>query len=354
MFVGGCSHREAGGFEESNGAGPIEARDEPASELFYEPDEEDAAAFPEEVEERPPFAMTPEFCAHWNPEFFRRGRRCCARTSRRGFRIPKECDPKRRGTNLCGETVDAQRLLSGEHLDVLERAWQARGDAPDLGSPQAMCSVDNGFLAHGVPLVPTASNRIEMNNPWRCANYGTTGLVLMLHRLGKAVATHFQGLREYDGVRLIVGDLSAPRGGCLPTRRGAHSGHTNGLDADLAFLEAKAGRGSNRIFQKRMDAEQNWWLLKAMADVSPVCLQYIFVDRSHIKALRQVASDDPAWPRFQRLLKHISGHRNHFHVRVGVHPRVKDEFLCRVLAAPAAKTAVTPPTPPDSLQPAPQ
>jgi hypothetical protein len=81
-----------------------------------------------------------------------------------------------------------------------------------------------------------------------------------------------------------------------------------------------------------MDPELNWWFLKALADVSPVCLQYIFVDRNHIKALKKTAGDDPLWPRFSKLLKHISGHRNHFHVRVGVHPRTRDEFLCKALS----------------------
>lgn len=301
---------------------------------FHETEEE--GEFPlDEVDEAiaaPAFTLTHEFCALWNPEYAFRQHRCCAPTNFRGHRRPRGCARGRRGTALCTEQTEAQRLMKGgEHLETLDHHWREKRELVTFGSPQSICTADNGFLAHGVPLVTTADNRVLMNNPGRCAHFGTSGLVLMLHRLGKAVDRRFGADPRFDGVRMVIGDLSAPRGGCLATRRGSHSGHTSGLDADVAFLVAQPGIEAGRVFPRQMDYKLNWWFLRTMAEESPVCIHYVFLDRRHIRGLAKAAGDDPLWPKFRAAFKHIPGHRNHYHFRVGLEPRTEGEFLCKRL-----------------------
>lgn len=256
--------------------------------------------------------LTDAFCATWNPEYKFRKKHCCSTGRGRSRRVPRHCAPQRRSGSFCSEATNQQRSFSMAMLDALSLQELEQ---------QAFCTPDNGFLARGIPLLETPQNRILVANPRRCANYGTTGLVLLLDRLGKAVHKQYESRQLFDGIRLVVGDMSAPRGGCLATRRGSHSGHTNGLDADVAFLKAKPGLRSSFLFHRDFDAPLNWWLLKTLEEESPVCLQYIFLDRRHIRSLQKVAGHDPSWKTIGPLLKHVSGHRNHFHFRVGTAPR---------------------------------
>jgi murein endopeptidase len=52
------------------------------------------------------------------------------------------------------------------------------------------------------------------------------------------------------------------------------------------------------------------------------CVRVIFLDRKLISKLRKAARDDDDWSKYGRFLRHVRGHKNHFHVRVGDHPGV--------------------------------
>lgn len=310
---------------------PISALQQPAP-VFDFLESEDEGEFPADLfpeSQAAAASMTPTFCALWNPEFEHRDNRCCTKTNGQGHRRPKACAPARRSGRFCNERTEAQLLMTGPHLDALDAEFRATGRLDTLGSVQAYCTANNGFLAHGVAITPTAGNAVVLNNPYRCTNYGTTGLVLALHRAGKALANLLG-----PGAALVVGDLSSPRGGCLTTRRGSHSGHTNGLDADIAFISKPrpGAEAPSRIFNSHMDYELNWWFLKTFVAQSPVCIHRILIDRKHIRGLLKFAEsiDDPDRRAMATLLLHYPGHKNHYHIRVGLAPNRGLAQRCQV------------------------
>jgi hypothetical protein len=136
-----------------------------------------------------------DFCAEWNPEFGFRGTRCCTQpgpvvhSRRRGKRTRRAsaCAPDRAKWTFCDEMTEEQRrYVAGvkagtiDPLDVILKGMGSRGG-------QAFCGVSNGFLVEGKPLVPTSSNRIELRNEARCANFGTDPLIGALEWTGRDI-----------------------------------------------------------------------------------------------------------------------------------------------------------------------
>ena len=107
-----------------------------------------------------------------------------------------------------------------------------------LGLPYA------GRLVRGVRLPASGAHfvtwdpirRRSPNRPWR--RHGTDRLVRMVLRVASAYAS-----AQPRAPRLVVGDLSRPRGGDFGVRYGGigHSTHQNGLDADV-YLPRRDGR----------------------------------------------------------------------------------------------------------------
>jgi murein endopeptidase len=266
----------------------------------------------------------PGFCHEWNPEFAHNGHRCCgkqlprgrARTARR-----RACAPKRTWkTAYCDEMTEAQRRYvaaasAGTLGDVLELIVRDRGRRP-----QAQCEVSDGFLSWGRPLVASAENRVRLRSGHRCLNFGTDPMIGLLEWVGRRVAARYAD-PEYAGVRLVVGDISAPRGGCLAGRRGrrGHSSHTSGQDADVGFLVARRGAAPEG-FHRQFDPAANWWLLKEIFANPYGCVRVVFLDRNLIRKVARAARGDPAWDEYRRFVRHARGHRDHFHVRVGEGP----------------------------------
>lgn len=263
------------------------------------------------------------FCATWNPEFANNGSHCCGRlggTTRRNRKIP--CAVHRRKAAYCDEMLPEQAryiedITSGKITNVLELIDK------DLGrrGEQAFCTVNNGFLAWGRAIVPTSKNRLQLRNAARCTQFGTDGMVGMVEWLGHQVSKEYSA-PEYSGVKLVVGDASAPRGGCLSGRGGrrGHLSHTNGLDVDLAFLVAKAGREAPVHFHREFDVKHNWWLLKQIFKNPYACVKVIFLDKRLIRKLRKTVKSDPEWPLYERFIRHMPSHANHYHVRIGNYP----------------------------------
>jgi murein endopeptidase len=114
-------------------------------------------------------------------------------------------------------------------------AWR---DSRALGLPYA------GRLVRGVQLPAGGPDFVTWdpvrdrtpNRPWR--RHGTDRLVRMVLRVARGYAAAHPG-----AARLVVGDLSRPRGGDFGVRYGGvgHSTHQNGLDADI-YLPRRDGR----------------------------------------------------------------------------------------------------------------
>ena len=210
-----------------------------------------------------------------------------------------------------------QQVQSGQIKDVLKaieqdqvRRW-----------PQAFCSPNNGFLAWGRPLVPSEKNRVLLKSAQRCSAFGTDPMIGLLEWTGRQVAEHYSA-PEYSGVKFLIGDISAPRGGCLKGlggRRG-HSSHMSGQDVDIGYLTVKAGSKSPDLFHKNFDAAANWWLIRQIFKNPYACVKVIFLDRSNIKKLQKVAHGETEWDNLRIRIKHIRNHKNHMHLRIGEGP----------------------------------
>ncbi len=262
-----------------------------------------------------------DFCARWNPEWGHHGNRCCAKFVVSRKRSANRCAAQRRKASYCDEMTDEQKLYTelaanGKLGDVLDLIRSENGRYP----AQSYCNVNNGFLAWGRRLIPTSSNRIQLRRPERCVDFGTDPMIGMLEWTGREVAKEHSG-PEHKGVRLVVGDLSAPRGGCLSGRHGrrGHVSHTAGIDVDLGFLTVKANKPSPERFHREFDPKANWWLLKKIFNNPYACVKVVFLDRKHISKLAKYASREDAeeWLRLARFIRHIKYHKDHLHIRVG-------------------------------------
>jgi murein endopeptidase len=209
-------------------------------------------------------------------------------------------------------------LAEGGKLgDVLALIKQDQGKYGE----QAICTVNNGFLAHGRRIVPNAQNRVLINSPGKCTNFGTDPMVAMLEWLGRIIGKGYSET-PYLGVRLVLGDVSGPRGGSHygPTGLRGHASHTNGQDADVGFLTVKAGQESPSKFTREFNSAGNWWMLKQIFKNPYACIKVIFLDRRHINALARFAGKEPEWPTYKRFIRHMPSHKNHMHVRIGKGP----------------------------------
>ncbi len=264
------------------------------------------------------------FCSKWNPEWGLRGHQCCG--NRRAYKSKiksNRCSPRRWKSSYCDEMTEEQReytraAVNGELGDLLDVII---GDMNRRIRNQAQCSVSNGFLAWGRRIIPTDQNRIRLRTPFRCTDFGTDGMVGMLEWLGHEVDTQYQA-PEFSRVSVLVGDIAAPRGGCLAGRFGrrGHLSHTSGQDVDLGFLHAKAKQASPAAFTKSFDGDENWWFIKKIFQNPFACVKMMLLDHRHIRRLAKAAGNDPLWPMLRPYIKHARHHRNHVHVRLGEFP----------------------------------
>ena len=272
-----------------------------------------------------------DFCSEWNPEFGYRGYRCCsnavtrtfASAGRRGRRRMNSCAPNRIKHQFCDERTESQKeyiaSVKDGKVDALENIQKTMGSK----GGQAFCGPSNGFLVEGRPLVPTASNRVEIRNESRCSNFGTDPMIGTLEWLGREIKREYHE-PEFDSARLIVGDISAPRGGCIAGRAGrrAHKSHTGGVDVDFAFFNPRAGHNPEERFTRTFYVASNWWMLKKLFKNPFACVKIVFIDKGHIRALERYAQTDPEWSKLRKYVRHVRGHRDHFHLRVGSGPGV--------------------------------
>ena len=299
---------------------PIFAPCEPQSEFIVEPGDPSTLNSPTwstsaNSSNDPLRGLNLDFCAKWNPDFPYNGHRCCQkivyrRRRRRGGRCAPERHKKSYCSDVTAEQVSYAAAVRDNKVDVLAQITAELGRK----AAQAQCSPNNGFLVHGRPLVPTLQNKVRLRAPDRCTEYGTDSMIGMIDWLGHQVAKRYPG-KEYEGTKLVVGDIASPRGGCT-----GHASHRSGQDVDLGFLTAEADEDSPSNFHRDYDAKTNWWFLKQVLKNPFACVKVIFLDRKLIRKLDRAAQGDEDWQLYRRFIRHMPAHKNHHHVRIGAFP----------------------------------
>jgi penicillin-insensitive murein endopeptidase len=192
---------------------------------------------------------------------------------------------------------------------------------PSAGPTRSIGFYAKGCLAGAVPL-PIDGQTWQVMRLSRNRHWGTPELVDYLEK--------FSGDATKDGwAGLLVGDMSQPRGGPMPT---GHASHQIGLDADIWFEqmpnytlsdEEREKKGAQSLLVKgKLQVDQGKWsplyarLLKRAVSYPEVAR--IFVSAAIKKELCQtVPPSDHAW---LRKIRPWYGHDDHFHVRLNCTP----------------------------------
>lgn len=198
-------------------------------------------------------------------------------------------------------------------------AW-AQVAAPSKGRTQVIGGASNGCVGGAQALPETGAGYVSVRR-YRNRYYGHPELIGMIGDLGAAVRA-----RGLDLV--MVGDLSQPRGGRMPS---SHRSHQNGLDADIWFTLAKTPEAAERLMDNRDDPQsmvktggvfmadawgpEQRFLLETAARHPKV--DRIFVNPAIKRAVCQEVQGDRTWI---RKLRPWFGHDAHFHVRLRCPP----------------------------------
>lgn len=203
----------------------------------------------------------------------------------------------------------------------------APGPAAAIGGPS------NGCIA-GAERLPTTGVGFVSIRRHRNRYYGHPDTVRLVHDLGRALSHRTDAL-------MMVGDLSQPRGGRMPTM---HRSHQNGMDVDIWFDLAGSARTANGRHPEKQDPKgmvapggrnlgQGWgkhqrFLLKTTAEDPRV--DRILVNPAIKRALCRSEKGSRKW---LRKLRPWWGHDAHFHVRLKC---PKGSPHCRQQAPPPA------------------
>jgi len=211
----------------------------------------------------------------------------------------------------------------------------AQTDPVALG-PLSIGTPDAGLLLNPVPF-PEGSLWAVRNPP---ESWGTDEAIGYVVTAIESVEARYPG-----SPRLVIGDLSNPKGGCL----NRHRSHQTGRDADIGFYYR---RGEVDTFfaarKKDLDLPRTWALVRAL--VTETDVDRVFVDRSIISVLYAHAleeGEDRGWldDVFGRsgdkgLIQHERRHRDHFHVRF-YSPRAQEQG--RIVYPVLVETGAAPP-----------
>lgn len=188
----------------------------------------------------------------------------------------------------------------------------------DLGKPSESIGLPHdGSIMNAVPMVDGPGRKITAER-WK--TWATRATVEQLDRVLRRW-TQF----EPAAPPVLVGNLSARAGGALEP----HKSHQSGRDVDLSYITKWNGKEKvswQRVDASNLDAELTWRLLKLLTREASV--EVIYMDRSLQKLLFEHARRHgtirggrlPDWLEVAgsskaALIRHVAGHRDHFHVR---------------------------------------
>jgi penicillin-insensitive murein endopeptidase len=180
-----------------------------------------------------------------------------------------------------------------------------------------------GSLSIGAPGSAMLINPVALE-PGPFWDIASTAIVYGTQETIDAIGTALSKVHELfpDAPPIVVGDISDEDGGRLKR----HQSHQGGRDVDLGFFfrtgtpqRFVAGTAAN------LDLQKNWALLRALVTCTDV--ETILLDTRIQRLLYRYAlgiGEDKAWLdrvfHFARgssaaVVKHVAGHRNHYHVR---------------------------------------
>ncbi len=172
-----------------------------------------------------------------------------------------------------------------------------------------------GRLVRGVEL-PDRPDLYTRRKPEE--SYGST------HAISQLMAAIVR-FRHETGFRrsIVIGGISRARGG----RFRPHKSHQSGRDIDIRLPVVSAAERKHHITASDIDWRATWQLIHAFILNGEV--EYIFLDYGHQKRLYKEARAAGVsaeqltkwiqWPVKKpkhQIIRHVDGHRSHFHVRV--------------------------------------
>lgn len=188
--------------------------------------------------------------------------------------------------------------------------------APSAGEPAPHGSYARGCLSGAVAL-PETGARWQAMRLSRNRNWGHPAAISFIERLSATAGT-------FGWPRLLVGDISQPRGGPM---LGGHASHQIGLDIDVwlripapepySLAEREKVSSTSMVRADRMHVNGDWTpahhqLLRSAA--SDPAVARIFVNAAIKRALCEA---EPAGDReWLRKIRAWWGHDSHFHVRL--------------------------------------
>ncbi|MGH8509012.1 MAG: penicillin-insensitive murein endopeptidase [Gammaproteobacteria bacterium] len=196
----------------------------------------------------------------------------------------------------------------------LDTRW-ARMTHPTAPPARVIGGVQAGCLA-GAEELPLAGTGFQRMHPGRRRGFGHPALVRVLETLSRRVH------KATDGV-LLIGDLSQPRGGPMPS---GHRSHQTGIDADIWYWMPAFAR--ERALSTReqetltapsfvpVRSDLPWQVLKFAAETDAV--DRIFVHAAIKRQLCQLSMrirspEDFLW---LQKIRPWWGHHDHFHLRL--------------------------------------
>ena len=128
---------------------------------------------------------------------------------------------------IIGTLVTTISLLTAVQLAYAGGGW-SEVRSPVTGPPRVIGSYVAGCVSGAVSL-PLVGEGFQVMRPSRNRYYGHPGLIEFIEELGHHAAA--------NGQRLLIGDISQPRGGPMSD---GHRSHQIGLDADIWFQQVSA------------------------------------------------------------------------------------------------------------------
>lgn len=210
-------------------------------------------------------------------------------------------------------------LLGVSAMSVSATPW-SKVESPSGMRTEVIGGVSNGCISGADTLPATGPGYVSVRR-YRNRYYGHPDLLEFIGDVGRAQQGRGSAL-------MMVGDLSQPRGGRMPS---SHRSHQNGLDVDIWFTFASSQAEANRLMDNRADPPSmvepskrrvsSHWGADQHALIETAArhprVDRIFVNAAIKQALCQRAGQDRSW---LRKVRPWWGHDAHFHVRLSCPP----------------------------------